>query len=194
MKQRPFIVCKEFIMYPVKGNMEIGDRLKTYTTMAETSRKWVSVMDAKASFLTALAGSTLVFVWTGAKLTEAPGYSRSLALSATALLLVSLALAVWVVLPRISLKQAFGRRLTYSNTHKPISYFGYVAEEFPADKHKAFVEIVDAMDDTTLAREALEQHYTICHVLRRKSLWVTWAGWVWLLALIQVVLALILRA
>lgn len=173
--------------------MEDLDRFKAYSAMTETSRKWVSVIDTKAGFLSGLCAATLAFVWTGAKLADAQGCVRYLALSATVMLLTSLFLALKVVLPRISLRHAFGSDLTYAASHHPISFFGYVADKFPAKKHAQFVALVDAMDEKALAREALEQHYTICHVLQRKSSGVAWAGWIWLLASALVIVALGLR-
>lgn len=173
--------------------MEDIDRFKAYSAMTEASRKWVSVIDTKAGFLSGLCAATLAFVWTGAKLADAQGCVRYLALSATVMLLTSLFLALKVVLPRVSLRHAFGRDLTYTNGHQPISFFTYVADNFPADKHAKFVALVDAMDEKALAREALEQHYTICHVLQRKSRGVAWAGWIWLLASSLVVGALVLK-
>lgn len=173
--------------------MEDIDRFKAYSAMTETSRKWVSVIDTKAGFLSGLCAATLAFIWTGAKLGDAQGNVRCIVISATFMLLISLFLALKVVLPRVTLRHAFGMNLKYSNNHHPISFFGYVADNFPTAKHAEFVELVDAMDEKTLAREALEQHYTICHVLQRKSRGVAWAGWIWLLACGLVILALSLR-
>ena len=170
--------------------MDDLDRFKAYSAMTEASRKWVSVMDTKAGFISALCGSTIVFIWTGAKLPEAMGIARYLALGATGVALLSLFLSLRVVLPRITLKQAFGQKLTYSDSHKPISFFGYVADSYPAKEHKTFVDHVDAMGEKELAREALEQHYTISHVLQQKSHGVALAGWVWLLSVALITFAL----
>lgn len=171
--------------------MEDLDRFKAYSAMTEVSRKWVSVMDTKAGFISALCGSVIVFIWTGAKLPEVPGIVRHLSLGATAMALISLFLSLSVVLPRITLGQAFGKKLTYSETHKPISFFGYVAENYPAKKHMEFVAHVDAMSAQELAREALEQHYTICHVLLQKSKGVALAGWIWFFSVALIAAALI---
>lgn len=173
--------------------MDDLDRFKAYSAMAETSRKWVSVIDTKAGFLSGLCALTLAFVWTGAKLGNAHGCIHYMAILATAMMLTSLFLALKVVLPRVTLRHAFGRDLRYSSSHHPISFFGYVAEKFPADKHAQFVTLVDTMDESALAREALEQHYTICHVPQIKSRGVAWAGWIWLLACALVVAALCLK-
>jgi hypothetical protein len=178
---------------PKEGSMDDLDRFKAYSAMTEASRKWVSVMDTKAGFISALCGSTIVFIWTGAKLPEIPGTARYLALGATAMALISLFLSLRVVLPRITLRQAFGQKLTYSESHKPISFFGYVADTYPANEHKTFVGHVDAMGEKELAREALEQHYTICHVLQQKSRGVALAGWVWLFSVVIIVAALFFK-
>ncbi|MFM0016232.1 hypothetical protein PQR46_28210 [Paraburkholderia sediminicola] len=37
---------------------------------SEFSRKWITVLDAKAGFLVAINGALLAFVWTGAKLPD----------------------------------------------------------------------------------------------------------------------------
>jgi hypothetical protein len=41
------------------------DRLKTYQGFAEISRKWVSVLDAKAGFISAMSAALVGFVWAG---------------------------------------------------------------------------------------------------------------------------------
>lgn len=53
---------------------------------------------------------------------------------------------------------------------------------------------VDAMDEEAFAREALEQHYTISHVVQKKSDGVARASILCLLALIVVVVALFIKA
>jgi len=169
------------------------DRFKAYSAMAETSRKWVSVMDTKAGFISALCAASLVFIWSGAKLADSPGCVRVLAITATVLIVASLFLALQIILPRTNLFQAFRKRLVYAGDYHPISFFSYVAEKFPSEKHKEFLDLVDSMDEKALAREALEQHYTICHVLQRKSKGVAIAGWMWLMSALVIVVAMILR-
>lgn len=173
--------------------MEELDRFKAYSAMTEVSRKWVSIMDTKAGFISALCGSTIVFIWTGAKLPDQIGIVRSLALAATAILFISLFLSLRVILPRISLRQVFWQKLTYSESYKPISFFGYVADTYPAKEHKTFVSHVDAMGEKELAREALEQHYTISHLLQQKSRGVALAGWIWLLSVGLITVALVAK-
>lgn len=173
--------------------MEDSDRLKAYSAMADVSRKWVSALDAKAGFISGLCAVTLAFVWTGARLSDEHGTVKYLALAATALLLISLFLTLRVVLPRVSLRHAFGSTQEYKNGYEPVSFYGYVANNFPLDSHGAYVALVVSMDEKALAREALEQHYTLCHVLQRKSRGIAWAGWVWLIAFSLIVGALMLR-
>ncbi|WP_087128854.1 hypothetical protein [Caballeronia concitans] len=45
--------------------MSDPDKLKAFQATAEISRKWVSVMDTKAAFVSAMNAALLVFVWTG---------------------------------------------------------------------------------------------------------------------------------
>jgi len=52
------------------------DRLKIYMAMVETSRKWVSVMDTKAGFLSGLNALLLGYIWTGAKLMEGGDWAK----------------------------------------------------------------------------------------------------------------------
>ncbi|WP_323073862.1 hypothetical protein IHE33_14505 (plasmid) [Mycetohabitans endofungorum] len=44
--------------------MNEEDQAKTFQTMAEVSRKWVTVLDEKAAFLVTINGALLSFVWT----------------------------------------------------------------------------------------------------------------------------------
>jgi putative intracellular protease/amidase len=173
--------------------MDELDRFKTYSSMTETSRKWVSVMDAKAGFISALCAASLAFIWTGAKLVNSQGCVKALAITATLLILTSLFLALRVILPRVILSHAFGKDLVYTDDYHPITYFSYVAAKYPTEKHQQFLELVDSMDEKAFAREAIEQHYTISHVLERKSKGVAIAGWVWLISTAVVVVDMILR-
>lgn len=173
--------------------MDDLDRFKAYSAMTEVSRKWVSVMDAKAGFISTLCGSAIVFIWTGAKLPDVHGIVRYLSLIATIIAMVGLYLSLRVVLPRVTLTQAFGKKLTYAKNYRSISFFGYVADYYPVSEHAKFIADVNAMSEKDFAKEALEQHYTICHVLQQKSRGVAIAGWAWLLSVIFIVTALILK-
>jgi hypothetical protein len=150
-------------------------------------------MDTKAGFLSALDAAALTYIWTGAKLGNTDGYAYWLTLLATALISLSLFLALNVVLPRVSLKHAFGKPLEYVNNHEPVSYFGYVATNYPPGKHAAFISKVDEMDERALAREALEQHYTTCHVVQKKSTCIAYAGWLWMASALFTVTAMMIR-
>ncbi len=174
--------------------METSDRLKIYQGFAELGRKWSQVMDAKAGFLSALNVALIVFIWTGAKLGDTTECSHNLALAATAIASISLFMSLMVVSPRTTLKHAFGLDLEYTNGYRAVSFFGDVARNYPHDKHEEFMTVVDAMDEEAFAREALEQHYTISHVVQRKSDGVARASMLWLLALLVVIVALFVKA
>ena len=98
------------------------DKLKTFASMAEITRKWVSVMDTKAGFISALNAGLLGFIWTGAKLIEGGYWQKGLALAATVFSFSSLIVALHIVLPRASLKHIFGRHTSYVEGFKPISF------------------------------------------------------------------------
>lgn len=173
--------------------MDAGEKLKNYSAIAETTRKWVSVMDTKAGFISALNAGLLGFIWTGAKLIDAGIWPKYLALLATMFSLFSLLSALWVVLPRSSLRKVFGKEIQYTDGFKAISFYGYVAEHYPKGQGDMFIAEVEAMDTAVLAHEVLEQHYTTCHVVQKKSIWVARAGWVLIIAFVFIGIALILK-
>ena len=173
--------------------METLDRQKTYLTMAETTRKWVSVMDTKAGFLSTLNVATLTFMWGGARFGVPQGLTRVLLLTATVFILLSLFLALKVILPRIHPRHAFGTPMQYVNDYEPISYFGCVAKNYPLDRHADFMSRVDGMDEIAFAREALEQHYTTCHIVQKKSTGVAYSGWLWMIGAVIMVLTMIMK-
>ena len=156
--------------------MTDAEKLKIYSAMTETTRKWVSVMYTKAGFISALNAGLLAFVWTGAKLIEGDFWQKYLALGATAFSLVSLFMALRVVLPCCTLKQVFGRNLAYVEDFKPISFYGFVAGNYPKGQDGRFIKDVMELDEKDLAKEALEQHFTISHVVQSKSNSVAIAG------------------
>lgn len=170
--------------------MNDADKLKIYTTMAETTRKWVSVMDTKAGFLSALNAGLLGFVWTGAKLADGSYWSKGLAMAATVCSLASLLVALWVVLPRASLTRIFGRNIAYVEGFKPISFYGFVADNYPKGEDGRFLEEVKTLDEVALMDEALEQHFTLSHVVQKKSNYVVIAGRLLVIALILAATAL----
>ena len=156
--------------------MTDSEKLKIYTAMTESTRKWVSVMDTKAGFLSALNAALLGFIWTGAKLLEGGGWQKGLAISVTASSLVSLFMALHVVLPRASLKKVFGRHTAYVDGFKPISFYGFVATTYPIGEDHRFLDDIKKLDEAALIDEALEQHFTISHVVQIKSHWLAVAG------------------
>lgn len=163
--------------------MKGEDRLKVYMGWGEISRKWVSVMDAKAGFLSALNAALLGFIWTGAKVVEAGDCSKFLALTASVFSIISLFASLMTVLPRGSLSKIFGKNSHYREGFKAVSFYGYVAAHYPKGEEARFFKDMEEMDVTALGREALEQHYTISHGLQIKSDWVSRAGWLLMAAL-----------
>lgn len=73
----------------------------------------------------------------------------------------------------MSLAAALQRPTTYEG----ISFYGYVASQYPGGKHAEFEFDVWPMNEEQLAREALEQHYTISHIVHAKSRLVTFAAY-----------------
>ena len=174
-------------------SMETSDRLKIYQGFAELGRKWSQVMDAKAGFLSALNVALIVFIWTGAKLGDATELAHYLALASTAIASISLSLSLMVVFPRTTLKHALGSDLEYTDSYRAVSFYGYVARNYPHDKHEEFMATVDAMDEKAFAQEALEQHYTISHIVQKKSDGIARAGLIWILAVLIVIVALCIK-
>ncbi len=176
--------------------MEPAERLKVYQGFAELGRKWTQVMDAKAGFLSALNVALITFVWVWAKLGAESGYIHTLALLGTILASTSLVISLFVILPRTTLKHVFGFELEYMKEYRAVSFYGYVAGNYPLEKtppfekHGEFMDAVNAMDEQEFIKEALEQHYTISHVVQKKSDGVVRAGYLWLLAVMVVLVAL----
>lgn len=173
--------------------MNDTDKLKIYTAMAETTRKWVSVMDTKAGFISALNAGLLGFVWTGAKLIDGNCWSKDLAMAATVFSIASLWVALRVVLPRASLKHVFGQHIGYVEDFKPISFYGFVADYYPKGEDGRFIDEVKKLDDIALIDEALEQHFTTSHVVQAKSKCVAISGLFLKTALLLTGLALFLK-
>jgi hypothetical protein len=167
--------------------MDDADRIKTYQGMAEVSRKWVTVLDAKAAFLVAINGALLSFIWASAKLPESPvHWVKSVSLIATGLSLISFCLALFVVYPRTQLA------LKASVDH--VTFYMHVASKYGEGEGVRFAEKVLTMTDADLAREALEQHHAISHIALIKSVRVTHAAGVWLGAFVATTMATLLTA
>lgn len=174
--------------------MQAEEQRRLFTEYAEISRRWVSTMDAKAAFLSALNGALIAFIWIGAKLpTSAPAITQLLPVTATLVALLALVLALWVIAPRQSLKSIFGGSATWSEQYKPFSFYAFIATQYrPADFEKLESEI-SSLHEGALAREALEQHFTISHAVFNKSLWVTRSSWLSILAILLTAFALLAR-
>lgn len=163
------------------------DQLKTFQAMTETSRKWITVLDAKAGFLVAINGALLAFIWSSAKLPDGQSqWVRSLAYVASAFAFFSLFIAMLSVFPRI--------KLDTKPTVPHISFYGYVASKYAEHEGERFVSDALAMSDVDLAREALEQHHAICHVAMIKNSSVMYSAGFWIAALIFTVVDVFSRA
>ena len=173
--------------------MNDDEKLKIYMTWADISRKWVSTMDSKAAFLSALNAGLLGFIWTGAKLVESNNCSKWFALCASMFSFASLFSALYTVLPRWSLRQIFGSNSRYVKDFKAVSFYGFVASHYPKGTESNFFSDVAKMDALDLNKEALEQHFTISHALQIKSNWVRNSGWLLLMALSLTVVGLLVK-
>ena len=63
--------------------MDSAERVRTYTAFAESTHRWVSVMDTKAGFLFAVNGALLTFMWVGARLGDVVLAAQWLAIGAS---------------------------------------------------------------------------------------------------------------
>lgn len=173
--------------------MKIEDRLKVYQAFTDHGRKWSSVMDAKAAFVSSVNLALIGFIWTGAKLGDISGWPCRFGLLATTIAGLSLYFSIKVVLPRTTLAHAFGAPLEYSSNYKAVSFFGYIAANYPHSKHSEFIAEVNALDEEDFVLEALEQHFTISHIVQKKSDGVARAGMLWFVASAITVVAMIIR-
>ena len=110
--------------------MDAAERARTYATLADSTRRWVSVMDTKAGFMFAVNGALLTFMWTAARLGEVLALARWLAMGASLCSLLSLLAALWIIIPRA----AIGRLGAGSAQYRPISFYGYVARVYAAEE------------------------------------------------------------
>jgi hypothetical protein len=175
--------------------MDDAERLKLYQSMAEVSRKWVTTLDAKAGFIAAINAALLGFIWTTTKLpiaTSPTPWPHRLGYLATGLSLISLCFAMAVVVPRIRLSSDPSKREPNSKPPiRAVTFYGFVATEYPASQAAQFAEDVLQMPDSYLAREALEQHHAICHVAYTKNGNVSWAGFFWFAAMAVTILGIV---
>lgn len=152
--------------------MEPAERVRTYTALAESTRKWASVMDTKAGFLSAINGALLTFMWVGARLTGVVPAAQWLAVAASLCSLLALLAALWIIIPRDSI----GRRSGAKDEYRPISFYGYVATRYAdADYHQFGTELA-GFDEADFSREALEEHFTVSRIVKEKAAWVSVSG------------------
>lgn len=156
--------------------MDDKDRLKAWSSYAEISRKWVTVMDAKAGFIAALNLGLLALLWSGAKIQDGGCVTKWTGVAATVLIVASISCAVWVALPRESLKDIFGKGIRWHADYKPVSYYGFISKEYGKRDFEKLKVYADRLTDAQLADEALEQHFVISHTAARKSGFVKIAG------------------
>jgi hypothetical protein len=149
--------------------MKEEDRLKAYQGMAETSRKWITVLDAKAGFVSGINGLILGLIWGWAKLPQHQGIVGFFATSGSVLLFVSVVIALSVVVPRYRLSQVFSSKIQYTGEARPVSFYGFVAAEFPLAKADRFLKELAEMTFEDFCAEAIEQHFTMSHLAAKKS-------------------------
>jgi hypothetical protein len=152
--------------------MEIDERLKIYLSFADVSRRWTSVMDAKAAFLSALNGGLLAFMWGGAKIESWDVFEKTLGYCATLIALFGLMAALWTIAPREKLSFIVGKRSRWQAEYKPVSFYGYIAKQYGKYDFKSMESDLSKMDAAQFAHEALEQHFNISRVIQTKSEWV----------------------
>src|SRR3954470_12802737 len=152
--------------------MDAAERARTYAALADSTRRWVSVMDTKAGFMFAVNGALLTFMWTAARLGEVLALARWLAIGASLCSLLALLAALWIIIPRA----AIGRRAAGSGEYRPVSFYGYVASVYAAGDFRRFESDLAKFDDADFAREALEEHFTVSRIVEAKATWVSVSG------------------
>lgn len=172
--------------------MDDSERLKLYQGMVEVSRKWVTTLDTKAGFISAMNAALLGFIWSSARLPAATAsWPHRFGLFATGLSLISLCLAMTVVVPRTRLGRASASKEPKGTPRvKAVTFYGFVAGQYPADQGERFVEDVLQLSASDLAREALEQHHAICHVAFAKNSSVCFSGWIWIAAMVVTIIGI----
>ena len=169
--------------------MDAAERARTYATLADSTRRWVSVMDTKAGFMFAVNGALLTFMWTAARLGEVLALARWLAMGASLCSLLALLAALWIIIPRA----AIGRLGAGSAEYRPISFYGYVARVYAAGEFGRFESDLAKLDDADFAREALEEHFTVSRIVEAKATWVSVSGGLTLASMALAGLALLVK-
>ena len=169
--------------------MNAAERARTYAMLADSTRRWVSVMDTKAGFMFAVNGALLTFMWTAARLGEVLALARWLAMGASLCSLLALLAALWIIIPRA----AIGRLGAGSAEYRPISFYGYVARVYAAGEFGRFESDLAKLDDADFAREALEEHFTVSRIVEAKATWVSVSGGLTLASMALAGLALLVK-
>jgi len=169
--------------------MDAAERARTYATLADSTRRWVSVMDTKAGFMFAVNGALLTFMWTAARLGEVLALARWLAMGASLCSLLALLAALWIIIPRA----ASGRPAAGSAEYRPISFYGYVARVYAAEEFGRFESDLAKLDDADFAREAMEEHFTVSRIVEAKATWVSVSGGLTLASMALAGLALLVK-
>lgn len=167
--------------------MEEAEKLKQFQAMVEVSRKWVTVMDAKAAFVSAMNAGLLAFIWTGAKLGDNPA-CKVVSVVASVFALFSLVAAVWIVMPRGTVPE--NKIVPPAGAPKPTSFYGYVAG-FASEQD--FADHGHQLTENDLLNEAIHQQWVISTVVKRKETTMIFAGRMLLLALLATAVALAQR-
>ena len=173
--------------------MDTAERLRTYVGLAESTRRWVAVMDTKAGFLSALNGALLTFMWIGARLADVVAAVKWLAFGASLCSLMALFAALWIIIPRQTTSAVMSRRTGLHGEIKPVSFYGYVATQYAGADFQKFEAVVTALDEGDFAREALEQHFIVSRIVEAKSGWVTISGRLTLASAVLAGAALLLK-
>lgn len=162
--------------------MEDEDRFKAWSSYAEISRKWVVLMDTKASFIAALNLGLLALLWSGAKIQDGGCATKWIGVAATLFIVASVSCAIWVALPRESLAAIFGKDIRWHGNYKPVSYYGFISQSYGQMDFAKFKDYASGLTQAQLAEEALEQHFVLSHAAARKSGFVKIAGFLLLAA------------
>ncbi len=173
--------------------MEPAERVKTYAAFAESTRRWIAVMDTKAGFLSALNGALLTFMWIGARLSDVLPAVKWMAFGASVFSLLALLAALWIIIPRQTPSVVLGRRMGWQGEYRPISFYGFVASRYADTDFRRFESDVAELDAADFSREALEQHFTVSRIVQAKSAWVTISGQLTLASMALAGAALLLK-
>jgi hypothetical protein len=177
------------------GVQRMGDeeRFKAWSIYAEISRKWITVMDTKAGFITALNLGLMALLWSGVKVQDGGCITKAFGAAATLSVMASILCAIWVALPRESLKSVFGSGMRWHSDYKPISYYGYVSQAYGKREFEKLKDYAAGLTQAQLAEEALEQHFVLSHTAAQKTGYVKIAGLLLLVAMGLSVIAALTR-